>query len=180
MIFAILLERNTRELMNVTIKSYWPVNAAGAKVQRIIENKAKTFVCHNYLIIAFVLIVGTIMLPVFGDQGEWTLCPTVLKRYFGSWSTIPCFFYSATYPFLTFSSVRLCGILYYGMLELHVQIFLLNQQLQIFFNFDDGVLSNKLKNRQKEIYGKLCHCINHHITLKRYTRNCTVSHSNLY
>jgi hypothetical protein len=178
MIFAILLEHNIKELMNVTIKNYWPVNIAGVKVQRIIENKAKTFVCYNYLILTFLLIVSIILLPVFGDQSEWLLCPTVLKRYFGSWSTIPCFFYFSTYPFIMFSSVRLCGILYYGMLNLHVQIFLLNQRLQMFCNFDDGVLANKLKICQNEIYDKLCQCINHHITLKRYT--CTVSFCSLY
>jgi hypothetical protein len=178
MTFAILLEHNITELMNVCAKSYWPVNIAGAKVQRIIEDKAKTFVYYNYLILAFVLIVSTIMLPVFGDQSEWVLCPTVLKRYFGSWSTIPCLFYFSTYPFIVFSSIRLCGTLYYGMLTLHVQIFLLNQRLQMFCNFDDEVLANKLKIIQSEIYDILCHCINHHITLKRYT--CNVSLCTLY
>jgi hypothetical protein len=170
MIIPMGLEKRSRYLASQQKRLFWSVDSAGSQARLLILKNASQINRFIYLIYGISAAWSIVMLPVFGNHREWVMVEYVFDRYFGSISNI---LYHITFSFTCFfiyTSVRHCGSLFYRILELYLQMFLVNQRiLQI---CDDKTVLEKLTFEQRvrhenETFKKLCLCIDHHVVITR-------------
>jgi hypothetical protein len=170
MFISMVLEKRAHYLVSEQKRLFWSINSAGPSARLLILKKASQINRFIYLIYAISAAWGIVMLPVFGSHKEWVMVEYVFDRYFGSSSNI---LYHITYscaPFFIYTSVRHCASLFYIILQLYLQMFLINQHiLEI---CDDKTVLEKLTFEQRvrhenETFKKLCFCIDHHVVITR-------------
>jgi hypothetical protein len=170
MFISMVLEKRTHYLVNEQKRLFWPIDSAGPQARLLILKKASQINRFTYLIYGISAAWSIVMLPVFGSHREWMLVEFVFDRYFSSSSKILFHISLSLTPFFIFTSVRHCGSLFYYILQLYLQMFLINQHiLQI---CDDKTVLEKLTFEQRvrhenETFKKLCFCINHHVVVTR-------------
>jgi hypothetical protein len=170
MFISMVLEKRYHYLASEQERLFWSIDSAGPQARLLILKKASQINRVTYLIYAISAAWSIALLPVFGSHREWILVEYVFDRYFGSSSNI---LYHITYscaPFFIYTSVRHCGSLLYGILQLYLQMFLINQHiLEI---CDDKTVLEKLRFEQRvqhenETFKTLCFCIDHHVVITR-------------
>ncbi|KAJ3621292.1 hypothetical protein MTP99_003444 [Tenebrio molitor] len=165
---AIVMEDVILKTVDESISSFWSTDSVNPEVQHSIKKKSAQINNMYFSIYAFLLVSSTSMFPIFGDHREWNVCEVVFDYYFGVYSKIfnQLFFWSS--PVACYVSLRLTGALLYGIEEISLQIFLINQRiLQV---SDDHPNYDKLKVGQNilwqnKIYHTLLSCIKHHIAV---------------
>jgi hypothetical protein len=171
MFISMVLEKKTFYLVGEQKRLFWSISSAGPEARLLILKNASQINRFTYLIYAISAAWSIVLLPVFGSHKEWLLTEYVFDRYFGSSSQIlyhlAFFFFT---PFFIYTSVRHCCSLFYYILQLYLQMFLINQRiLQI---CDDKTVLEKLTFEQRvrhenETFKKLCFCIDHHVVITR-------------
>ncbi|CAH1380110.1 unnamed protein product [Tenebrio molitor] len=175
MFISMVLEKKTFYLVGEQKRLFWSISSAGPEARLLLLKNASQINRFTYLIYAISAAWSIVLLPVFGSHKEWLLTEYVFDRYFGSSSHIlyhlAFFFFT---PFFIYTSVRHCCSLFYYILQLYLQMFLINQRiLQI---CDDKTVLEKLTFEQRvrhenETFKKLCFCIDHHVVITRLTRD---------
>jgi hypothetical protein len=170
MFTSMVLEKKAHYLASEQKRLFWSIDSAGPQARRSILKNALQINRFTYLIYGISAAWSIVLLPVFGSHREWMISEYIFDRYFGSISKI---LYHVTFsfaPFFIYTSVRHCGSLFYTILQLYLQMFLINQHiLQI---CDDKTVLEKLTfeqrvRHQNETFKKLCLCIDHHVVIAR-------------
>ncbi|KAJ3620085.1 hypothetical protein MTP99_004078 [Tenebrio molitor] len=173
MFISMVLEKKAHYLASEQKRLFWSINSAGPQARLLILKKASQINRFTYLIYGISAAWGIMLLPVFGSHREWIVVENVFDRYFGSSSNI---LYHITYscaPFFIYTSVRHCASLFYIILQLYLQMFLINQHILQICN--DKTVLEKLTFEQRvrhenETFKKLCFCIDHHVVITRLTK----------
>ncbi|RZC39407.1 hypothetical protein BDFB_008878, partial [Asbolus verrucosus] len=171
MFFSLILREDEIELSRFFFLDIWSIDNAGDDARRIIVKKSVKTNLFNVFAMFIFAFVAISNFPLWGDQNEIFLCVRVFDELFGKWSTIPYYVYFATFPFLIYTSIRFCFILFYGILHLEIQIFLTNERILKISNDYHNLGEWKTSYGdayQEEIYKKLCFYIKHHCILKQY------------
>lgn len=142
---------------------FWPINFCGPEAQQELIKKIRKI--KNILLTCFRLISVALIL-IWADIKEYFLCFQVYKYYFGKWSKLPYYTFVFTFPWLAFSSIRIPFMLIYGIMEIQMQVYLINQQIAEISEANEDKM-RKNQNYQNKIFEKLQLCIKHHIILKR-------------
>jgi hypothetical protein len=170
MFTSMVLEKKAHYLASQQNRLFWSIDSAGPQARLLILKNASQINRFTYLIYGISVAWSIVLLPVFGSHREWMISEYIFDRYFGSISKI---LYHVTFslaPFFIYTSVRHCGSLFYTILQLYLQMFLINQHiLQI---CDDKTVLEKLTFEQRvrhenETFKKLCLCIDHHVVIAR-------------
>jgi hypothetical protein len=170
MFISMVLEKRAHYLVSEQKRLFWSIDSAGPQARLLILKNASQINCFIYLIYAISADWSIVLLPVFGSHREWLLAEYVFDRYFGSSSNILYYMTFSFAPFIIYTSVRHCASLFYSILQLYLQMFLINQHiLQI---CDDKTVLEKLTFDQRvrhenETFKKLCFCIDHHVVITR-------------
>jgi hypothetical protein len=170
MFISMVLEKRAHYLASEQERLFWSIDSAGPQARLLILKNASQINRFTYLIYAISAALSIVVLPVFGSHKEWMPTEYVFDRYFGSSSNILFHVAFSFAPFFVYSSVRHCGTLFYSILQLYLQMFLINQHiLQI---CDDKTVLGKLTFEQRvrhenETFKKLCFCIDHHVVITR-------------
>jgi hypothetical protein len=129
MIVAMLLENQVVFLASERKRLFWSMDSAGSQAPLFILKKASKINRHAYLTYTVAALWSIVMLPVFGSHREWMLTEDVCEEYFGSGSKILYHIIISLTPFSIYSSLRHCGSLFYSILQLYLQMFLINQHI---------------------------------------------------
>jgi hypothetical protein len=174
MFISMVLEKRAHHLVSEQKRLFWSIDSAGPQARLLILKNASQINRFTYLIYAISAAWSIVLLPVFGSHREWLLAEYVFDRYFGSSSNILYYMTFSFAPFIIYTSVRHCASLFYTILQLYLQMFLINQHiLQI---CDDKTVLEELTFEQRvrhenETFKKLCFCIDHHVVITRLSDN---------
>ncbi|EFA09300.1 odorant receptor 230 [Tribolium castaneum] len=157
LIYEILYAQPSVSMMSQQISTLWPMDACGEKVKQMILKRAFFTSVVTYSILFSFPIFGIIMFPLWGDQSDMFLCVRVFNEYFTKWSKVPIYLYFCSFPVLTFSGIRLPGMLLYAILITNIQIILLNQKIAHISDLGD----------QRLVFGTLCSCVSLQIKLRQ-------------
>jgi hypothetical protein len=170
MFISMVLEKRAHYLVSEQKRLFWSIDSAGPQARLLILKNASQINRFTYLIYGISAAWSIALLPVFGSHREWLLAEFIFDRYFGSSSNILYHIRFFSAPFFIYTSVRHCVSLFYTILQLYLQMFLINQHiLQI---CDDKTVLEKLTFEQRvrhenEIFKRLCFCIDHHVVITR-------------
>ncbi|RZC22681.1 hypothetical protein BDFB_011490, partial [Asbolus verrucosus] len=174
MIFLSIFEKNIIDLDSFFTDFAWSIDTAGEVTARNIKSTSVKINRIIYVVLGVNLIIMIIYFPLCGDQSELFIWERVCDHYFGVWSKLFYHIYFATIPSMVYSGVRLGFILIYVIWNMKNQVLLIIAYiLKISDDFDDLDDLQKLHSvqYQKAIFKRLCLCIKHHISLKRYDKN---------
>ncbi|XP_044262508.1 uncharacterized protein LOC123009976 [Tribolium madens] len=174
LLIEFLIEKDVKKLLNEATRLMWAIDFCGSKVEKLILKRVTVINNIIYFMSAWFVVMGIIMLPIWGDHSEWFLCDVIFNENFETKGKILYYLSSCiSFPLVAFSSMRLPGILLCTILQTHMQIILINQKL-VQISEDVGSLDNirivEDKSYQKKIYKDLRLCISHHVEIKRWLK----------
>jgi hypothetical protein len=129
MLMVVIFEDTLLKLVNEIHYVSLPINTAGLEAERFIMKKARQINICAYLVIAVFIICIPVYLPIFGSNREWFFNDLVVEEYFGWCSNIITFIVYSTTPFTIYTSFRLAGFMFYAIVQIYLQVFLINQHI---------------------------------------------------
>jgi hypothetical protein len=170
MLMVVIFEDTFLKLVNEIHYVSLPINTAGLEAERFILKKARQINICAYLVFAVFIICIPVYLPIFGSNREWFINDLVVEEYFGWCSNIINFIVYSTTSFAVYTSFRIAGFMFYAIVQIYLQVFLINQHI-LKMN-DDDLRFDKMSNGEKivyhnKIFRKLRFCIEHHVALGR-------------
>nr|XP_015839637.1 PREDICTED: uncharacterized protein LOC107398782 isoform X1 [Tribolium castaneum] len=166
MVFAMVMEKYTLEMVNLSESEFWPMDFAGKRMEAEIgRNYLMTRIVY-YFLGGALLASMLILLPFFGDLNDWLLSSQMSVDYFGEWSVLVDLILFSTGPMVALSEIRAPAVFLYGIYKIDLQIFLLNKlivQLSHEKARDDA-------KYQRRIFAKLRQFTKHHANLKKCMR----------
>jgi hypothetical protein len=129
MLMVVIFEDTLLKLVNEIHYVSLPINTAGLEAERFIMKKARQINICAYLVIAVFIICIPVYLPIFGSNRECFFNDLVVEEYFGWCSNIITFIVYSTTPFTIYTSFRLAGFMFYAIVQIYLQVFLINQHI---------------------------------------------------
>ncbi|EFA01409.1 odorant receptor 225 [Tribolium castaneum] len=163
-----------KEFKTVTFirETCWPLNMIKNNGQIKAERKFRTISFYTLCTVLLYLSVIIINYPCFGSQRDFIVCIEMFEEYFGEWSSVLYYLYLIGAHFLYYRLFQTCYMFVYGMLEAHLQFFLIGEYLLGTYQTDCLKRCKYLQDirYQQEIGKSLRFCIKHHIALKKLVK----------